>query len=562
MAYLVQLFQTLSAFLVLFYLYCESPAFQPVTTDWARPQGKLRLYLIFTLITILGNYLGTPVLAGGALLNSRAVGSTLAGLLGGPILGTLVGLTAGLHRMTLGGAAAGSGAVATTLEGFAAGLIHIALKDKPQLLVTKRVAFLTVFVGEIVHMGIVLAFTKPYASAVAIVRIIALPMVLLNPVGAALLMAVLKHRQRNLDQIAAASSGAALRVAQRALGLMSRGFGPGMAAEMAAIVREETGVGGVAVTDTERVLGFVGIGADHHRPGGMISSPLTRQAIAGGAVVFADGVHQHYHCDLAPGCPIHSALIVPLQVDGTVIGTVQLFEPRSRRFLNMNRTLGEGIGDLLSSQLLIARYQEQKNLLVLGELKLLQAQVNPHFLFNSLNTIMAVIRKDATRGRELVYHLSNYFRKNLKRSSPFSTLEEELEHIRAYLEIEKARFEGLVVEIDVPPELLGVQVPTFTLQPLLENAIKHGISEMLTPGIARIRAYEENGAVRIDVEDNAGAYEESGRDKDGLGLQIVEKRMRSVVGAASRLEIYCIPNELTRITIRMPLHPSGSPWPH
>jgi two-component system LytT family sensor kinase len=249
-------------------------------------------------------------------------------------------------------------------------------------------------------------------------------------------------------------------------------------------------------------------------------------------------------------------------VDGTVIGTVQLFESRNHRFLKMNRTLGEGIGDLLSSQLLIARYQEQKNLLMLGELKLLQAQVNPHFLFNSLNTIMAVIRKDANRGRELVYHLSNYFRKNLKRSSPFSTLEEELEHIRAYLEIEKARFEGLVVEIDVPPSLLHIQVPTFTLQPLLENAIKHGISEMLTPGIARIRAYEEDGAVRIDVEDNAGTYEESERSKDGLGLQIVEKRMRSVLGERSRLEIFCVPNELTRITIRMPLHAPDSPWPH
>jgi two-component system LytT family sensor kinase len=68
--------------------------------------------------------------------------------------------------------------------------------------------------------------------------------------------------------------------------------------------------------------------------------------------------------------------------------------------------------------------------------------------------------------------------------------------------------------------------------------------------------------VRIDVEDNAGAYEESERAKDGLGLQIVEKRLRSVVGAASRLEIYCVPNELTRITFRMPLNPLGSPWPH
>ncbi|MDR3671094.1 MAG: LytS/YhcK type 5TM receptor domain-containing protein [Holophaga sp.] len=561
MEYLVQLFQTLSAFLVLFYLYCESPAFQPLNTDWAHPRGKIRLFLVFTCITILGNYLGTPVVRGGALLNARGVGSTLAGLLGGPILGTLVGATAGLHRMTLGGAAAFAGAVATTLEGLGAGLVHVALKDKPQLLLTKRVAFLTVFVGEIVHMGIVLGLTHPFSAAVAIVKVIAPAMVLLNPVGAALLMAVLIHRQQDLDRVAAASSAAALRVAQRALGLMSRGFGPGMAAEIAAIVQEETGVGGVAVTDTGHILGFVGIGADHHRPGAEISSQLTRQAIASGAVVFADGDHQSYQCILAPVCPIHSALIVPLQVDGTVIGTVQLFEPRTRRFLSMNRKLGEGIGDLLSSQLLIARYQEQKNLLVLGELKLLQAQVNPHFLFNSLNTIMAVIRKDANRGRELVYHLSNYFRKNLKRSSPFSTLEEELEHIRAYLEIEKARFEGLVVEIDVPPELLHIQVPTFTLQPLLENAIKHGISEMLTPGIARIRAYEANGMVCIDVEDTAGAYEESGRAKDGLGLQIVEKRIRSL-GVSSRLEIFCVPNELTRISISMPLIPPESPWPH
>jgi two-component system LytT family sensor kinase len=557
-SYLVQLFQTLSAFLVLFYLYCESPAFRPLSTDWSHPRGKTRLYIFFTGITILGNYLGTPVLKGGALLNARAVGSTLAGLLGGPILGALVGATAGLHRMTLGGTAAFSGAVATTLEGFLAGLVHIALKDKPQILLTKRVALLCVFFGEIMHMGIVLLLAKPFSAAVTIVKIIALPMVLLNPLGAALLMAVLMHRQRDLDRVAAQSSAAALRVARRAMKLMARGFGPAVAVEMATIVQEETGVGGVAVTDTERILGIVGTGSDHHHPGGVIASPLTLQAIQGGSVVFADGIHQRYQCHLQDACPIHSVLIVPLQVDGTVIGTVQLFEPRNRRFLHMNRMLGEGIGDLLSTQLLIARYQEQKNLLVLGELKLLQAQVNPHFLFNSLNTIMAVIRKDADRGRELVRHLSSYFRKNLKRSHAFSTLEEELEHIRAYLEIEKARYQGLVVEIDVDPVLLQVRVPTFTLQPLLENAIKHGIAEMLTPGTARIRVREEDGAVRIDVEDNAGTYTGRGRAEDGLGLQIVERRLQSVLGPGSGLEIFCVPGELTRITIRMPLAAPGS----
>lgn len=564
MAHLVQMFQTLSAFLVLFYLYCASPAFRPFDAGERRNRGRIRLYLVFTGMTILGNYLGTPVVRGGALINARAVGSTLAGLLGGPVLGALVGISGGLHRMTLGGTAAFPGAIATTLEGIAGGLLYLRLRDRPQVLLSKRTAFFTVLAGEIVHMGIVLALAKPYDAAVDIVKTITLPMVLLNPVGAALLMAVLLHRQRDLDRVAAASSAAALRVAQRALAPMSRGFGPGMATEIAAIVLEETGVGGVAVTDTERILGYVGIGADHHHRGAEIASPLTRQAIANHAVVYADGEHQAYECGLSRTCPIHSALIVPLQLDGKVIGTVQLFEPRTRRFLKMNRMLGEGLGDLLSSQLLAARYQEQKNLLVLGELKLLQAQVNPHFLFNSLNAIAAVVRKDPVRGRELVYHLSNYFRKNLKRSSAVSTLEEELEHVRAYLEIEKARFEGLQVEIDVPAALRQVQVPTFTLQPLLENAIRHGIAERMEgPGVARIRAREVDGEVRIDVEDNAGAFDFDGRGKDGLGMQIVEKRLRTVLGPATGLDIHCVPNELTRITLRLPKAPAPeAPWPH
>ncbi len=550
---LVQLFQTLSAFLVLFYLYCESPAFRPIASDWARPHGRLRLYLVFTSIAILGNYLGTPVLKGGAILNSRAVGSVLAGLLGGPWLGGLVGLKAGAHRLTLGGIAAFSGAVATTLEGVLAGLVHRRYRDRPETLLSMRTALVVTFVGELLHMGIVLALTKPFGDALEIVKVIGIPMVCLNPVGAALLMAVLLHRLRDLDRVAATSSAAALRVAERALGLLGRGFGPETAGEMAAIVQEETGVGAVAVTDRERVLGFVGLGSDHHRPGLPVSSALTLQAIEDRSVIFADGTHQTFQCGVSEDCPLHSALIVPLEVDGVVLGTVQLFEPRNRRFLKMNRRLGEGIGALLSSQLLISKYQEQKNLLVQSELRLLRAQVNPHFLFNSLNTIMAVVRTDATRGRELLGHLSGYFRKNLKRSSQFSTLEEELEHIRAYVEIEKARFEGLRVEIDVDPAFHQVRVPTFTLQPLLENAIKHGISSMLTPGEVRIRAYPEGDALRIDVEDDAGTFDDSVKSEDGLGLQIVHKRIRSLFGPATGLNITCIPNKLTQMTIRVPL---------
>ena len=558
MRLLFPLIQTLSVFLVAFYLYCRSPAFRPLTPDWPRPRSKLGLYVVFTFIAILGNYLGVPVVQGGAIVNARAVGATLAGLLGGPVLGVLVGATAGAHRMTMGGVAALAGAVATTVEGLLAGLVHLALQQRPGLLITRRVAFATTLVGEILHMGIVLLITRPFDLAVAIAKTISIPMILLNPVGAALFMTVLLHRQRELDRVAAASSAGALRVAERTLGLMSRGFRQDVAGDMAAIIREETGAGAVCLTDTERVLGWAGIGADHHFAGTAIGSRFTRQAISEKTVVYADGIRETYDCRVSRSCPIHSAVVVPLQVEGAVLGTVQLFESEGRSVLRMNRKLVEGIGALLSSQLLLARYQEQKNLLVMSELKLAQAQIDPHFLFNSLTTIMAIIRKDPERGRELVNHLSNYFRKNLKRSSELSTLQEELEHVGAYLEIEKARFEDhLVVEIDVDPSLLAVKVPTFTLQPLIENAIKHGISEMLTPGRARIRVYRQNGVARIDVEDNAGAYDDHVRSADALGLKIVDRRIKGLVGDAYGVRVSCVPGELTRASVEVPLAGPG-----
>ncbi|MBS1109496.1 MAG: signal transduction histidine kinase, LytS, partial [Anaeromyxobacteraceae bacterium] len=504
----IQLVEVLAVFVVIFYLYCRSPAFRPLMPDWPRPRGKVRLYLVFSGIAILGNYLGVPVVEGQAIVNARAVGAVLAGLLGGPVLGLLVGATAGVHRVTaLGGAAALAGAVATTLEGGLGGLVHLALKRKPELLMTPKVAFMTTFVGEVIHMGIVLLLTHPFSRAVAVVEAIGPAMILMNPIGSTLFMMVLLERQREEDRVAAASSERALKVAERSLELMARGFRPAVATDLATIVKEETGVGAVGVTDTERILGWAGLGGDHHRPGRPIASPYTKQAIATNTVVFADGIRQAYDCTVSPSCPLSSVLITPLQVDGTVVGTVQLFEPRGRRFLNMNRSLGEGLGALLSSQLLISRYQEQKSLLVLSELKLARAQVNPHFLFNALNTIIAILRRDADRSRELLIHLSNFFRKNLKRSSDVSTLAEELEHVGAYLEIEKARFEGrIVVETDVDPSLVRLTLPAFTLQPLVENAFKHGLSGMLAEGRVSIRARRLDGAVVVEVEDNAGSW--------------------------------------------------------
>ena len=355
------------------------------------------------------------------------------------------------------------------------------------------------------------------------------------------------------DKAAATFSANALKIAERTLSILLRGFNQETAQEMARIIREETGVGAVAITDQDRVLAFDGLGADHHAVGDPISSELTRRAIAGKTVIYADGVREHYRCSVSKECPLNSALVVPLTVDDEVVGTIKLYESGNKRFLTMNRSLGEGLGRLLSNQLLLSRYEQQKRLLVMAELKLLQAQVNPHFLFNAVNTIVSIIRSDAARARELLIHLASFFRKNLKRNSELSTLREELAHVESYLTIEKARFEDrLILDIDVDPALLEMKIPTFTLQPLVENALKHGISHLLEPGVARIRAERNGNMALIRIEDSAGMFCENGTH-DGLGIRIVDRRLKYFMGPTCGAEVSCIPNELTRVTIRVPL---------
>ncbi len=553
MRLLFALIQAMSVFLVVAYLYCKSPAFRPLTAESLRLRDKLYLYFFFSAISIMGTYLGLPVRD--AIANTRAIGPVLAGIIGGPLLGMVVGFTGGLHRYFLGGFTAVSCGVSTTTEGLIGGLVHLwtCRSNRSERIFSPKLAFVTTMFAESAQMVIILLLSRPYPEAVALVKIIALPMILSSSTGTALFMSIIRDRRDMYDSVGALFSANAFRIAQRTLKIMQKGFSGEAPKEIARIIHQETGVGAVAITDTEKVLAFVGLGAEHHLPGSPIASGETRRAMRENQVIFHDGVNERYHCPLLPNCRLGSVLIVPLQIDDNVIGTIKLYEPKDKSFLNMNKSLGEGITNLLSHQLLLARYQQQKSLLLQAELKLIHAQINPHFLFNALNTIIAILRNDAARARDLLLELCNFFRKNLKRTGDLSTLREEVEHVNSYLQIEKARFEDrLVVETEIDPELLDLTMPTFTLQPLIENAIKHGIAQMLDGGVVKIRATRQDGVVVIDIEDNAGAFDISRQASDGLGVNIVDKRIKNLLGNDFGISVACIPQEMTRVTIRMP----------
>ena len=236
-----------------------------------------------------------------------------------------------------------------------------------------------------------------------------------------------------------------------------------------------------------------------------------------------------------------------------VFGTVKLYEPKSKFFSSLNRTLGEGIARLLSNQVLAGKIEEQKRLLAQTEIKLLQAQINPHFLFNALNTLAAVIRREPEAARQIVQDLSTFFRKSLKRSGAEATLKDEIEHVDAYLRIELARFAGrLDVDITIPDELLHLRLPAFTLQPIVENAVKYGISQLIEPGHIAIRAERLHDQLAIVVEDSAGLYKPLPKN-DGMGMSLVDRRIKIRYGEAFGVAVTCEPECWTRVAIRLPV---------
>ncbi len=545
------LLQQMSVFLVIAYLFTKSPVFRTFSIGDLRPKQMLILYVVFSTFSIMGTYFGLPIQD--AIANTRAIGAVLAGVIGGPVLGTAVGLTAGIHRSTLGGFTAYSCGVSTTVEGLIGGLFHLWLikTNRQSQVLSPAVAFVATCVAEIFQMSIILGMAKPFDEALALVRIIAIPMIVANSCGAAIFVSIIRDQKSMFDRLGVIFSNKALRIADETMPILSGGFNQDSATKLAKVLHREIGVGAVGITDREKVLAFKGIGSDHHLVGSTLLSPQAVQAIREDRVIYADGVTKSWECAMVDNCPLGSALSIPLRYEGEVVGLIILFEPKDKLFLVTNKTLGEGIANLVSNQLLHARFREHKDLLTKAELKLVQAQINPHFLFNALNTVIAILRKDSDRARELLLSLSHFFRKNLKRKGDIATLEDELNHVNSYLVIEKARFEDrLNLEMDIDPDLLYAQLPVFTLQPIIENAIKHGVSNMVEPGIIKISAQREGDNILITVEDNAGCYVES--DNQGLGMSIVEKRIKNICGEKYGLAVSCEPDESTLVTIKLP----------
>ncbi|WP_127960115.1 sensor histidine kinase [Serratia microhaemolytica] len=547
------LLQQMCIYLVIAYLLSKTPLFIPLTQVTIRLPHKLLCYVIFSVFCIMGTYFGLHVQD--SIANTRAIGAVLGGLLGGPSVGFLVGLTGGLHRYTLGGMTDVACTIATVIAGLLGGIIHSIAMRRGRIALLFNPFFVAgvAFTAELLEMAIILLMARPFTEAVWLVEHIVFPMLIANTLGAAMFVQILLDRRAMFEKYTNAFSSKALKIAERTEGILRQGFDQENSMKVARVIYQELGIGAVAITDRDKLLAFIGIGADHHLPGTPIASVHSLRAIENNEVVYADGNELSYCCSINANCKLGSTLVIPLRGENQrVIGTIKLYEPKTKLFSTINRTLGEGIANLLSAQIMAGQYERHKQLLAQSEIKLLHAQVNPHFLFNAFNTLVAVIRRDGERACELVQYLSTFFRKNLKRSDDEVTLADEIEHVNAYLQIEKARFaDRLEVMVSLPPELLSVRLPAFSLQPIVENAIKHGTSNLLGVGRIEIGAHLQGEHLLLHVTDNAGLFSPQ-QGGSGLGMNLVDRRIRVRYGDDYGVQVACEPENFTCITLNVP----------
>jgi two-component system LytT family sensor kinase len=334
-----------------------------------------------------------------------------------------------------------------------------------------------------------------------------------------------------------------------ALGLRA-GLTADSAARSAPPLRKLLGTPAVVIADGAGVLASEGADDRHVE----LISALMGQVVSNGR---ARVIQRSELACGSIGCELTAGVIVPLQVSETVVGAIAVLGESARP--DLLRAAGE-VANFASSQLELAELDLSKTRAIQAELNFLRAQISPHFIYNALTAIESYIRSDPERARELLVGFADFIRYSFRAHGPYSTLAEELRLVETYLELERARFgDRLEVTLRVAPEVLSVAMPCLTLQPLVENAVRHGIERAGGKGRISLIVQDSDTEALITVEDDGVGMDPerlreqlAGRMAEGVGLRNVDERFRRVFGPDFGLQVETEVGLGTRVVLRVP----------
>lgn len=363
-------------------------------------------------------------------------------------------------------------------------------------------------------------------------------------------------RTTDLGTPADRATFATLHTASQAAPHLREGLTPTGSARAARHLRTLLGTAAVAITDSSSTLAWDGAGS-HHSPAAIAHAGEVlrtgRPVVLTAAQVACDDVE----------CPIRAAAVAPVTAEERVVGTVIAYGRDTSA--GLVRATHE-VARWVSTQVELADLDRSRTRAIEAELRALRAQISPHFVYNSLAAIASFVRTDPERARELLLEFADFTRYAFRRGGEFTTLSDELRNIERYLVLEQARFgDRLQVQLLVAPEVLPVAVPFLAVQPLVENAVRHGLEGKTDEGHISLVAADAGAEAVISVEDDGqGSDPELVRrvlsgeaDADSVGLGNVDARLRQVFGDDHGLVVETAPGVGMKVSFRVPKFAPG-----
>ena len=361
------------------------------------------------------------------------------------------------------------------------------------------------------------------------------------------------------DANAATQSDELLQLASRTLDSAKHGLTSEAAQQICELILPTTPAIAVAITDREVVLGYAGYNAENNQQGRPIRTTATRETLEDGKPRI---LHKADDIGLpASSARINAAIVQPLYIGRNIQGTLKFYYRTASAVNRTQESIAHGFAELLGTQMAASALEEQTKLATSMELKALQAQINPRFLFNTINTIASLIRTDPAKAREMLREFAVFYRSTLEDSSDLIPLEREIKQVERYFSFEVARFgeDRLRLEVDIEPDVYEMDVPSFMIQPLVENAVKHAMRAegQLT---VRITGVIEGDDIVICVEDDGVGMSEDAitnmmnkESTTGLGIAVknVQDRMYGYFGPDSRMEVKSEVDKGTSVSFRL-----------
>lgn len=374
---------------------------------------------------------------------------------------------------------------------------------------------------------------SPWLALVAIIAMFVLTIIGLRSAGTS-------------DHARARQSNQTLDLASKTVTFMRQGLDSDSAQAVCELLLPAATADAVAITNREYVLGFSGLDRENHLPNSPIQTMSTYMTLE-------DGITRVLETSSAVGFShesgkLKAGIVVALVVNKCIVGALKFYYRYPHNLGENQKAIAEGFAQLLSTQLSLSYLQQQTELAARMELKAMQSQINPHFLFNTLNTIASVTRTDPVKARVMLREFATYYRRMLENAEDFIPLAKEVEQTERYLMFQNARFgdDAIVLHVDIEPGLERLKMPSFMLQPLVENAVGHGRRDDGTPLNITIKAYRASESVTISVSDDGvgipperleNLLDRQSETGMGIALKNVNGRIKAFFGAISGLYV-------------------------